>query len=298
MGPLRRMSQEKEQEQEQEQEEEGIRIVLSAPQLAAVLTQESISEAATLSNRLWGGLRVAGGVVELVGAGVLCAAPEPTVASKVGCVVFGMHGSDTTATGLSQVWVGHDAQSLMHMSAAALAQALRADENSTNNIGLAVDIAVPFAMSGSIAAARVASIRAGRINLLLHEAQTGNRAGGHPILKHVGKTENELRARLMAEPRIRGASSFFSLDVAERVISSALRVNAIHIQAWASRAAASGGAPPLPLRYGASSIIGHGVPRATNTLQTMTRLEVVLKYQTYNGKPFCVLTAVRCLESQ
>ncbi len=273
------------------QEEEGIRVVLSAPQLAAVLAQESISESATLSNRLWGGLRVAGGVVELVGAGVLCAAPEPTMASKVGCVVFGVHGSDTTATGLRQVWSGRDAQSLTHMSTAALARALGADENSANNIGLAVDIAVPFAMSGMVAAARVASIRAGRINLLLHEAQQGSRVGGHTILKHVGKTEAELRARLAAQRGITGASSFSTLDVAERVISSGLRANAVRIQAWATQASAAGGAANLKLVHSASSVIGHGVMRATNVLQPMTRLQIILKFEVYNGNPYYILTA-------
>jgi len=52
-------------------QEEGIRLVLSPVQMAAVLTNESLSEAETLTNRLWGGLRVVGGLVELVGAGVL-----------------------------------------------------------------------------------------------------------------------------------------------------------------------------------------------------------------------------------
>ena len=74
------------------QDLEGIPVVLSAVQLAAVLLQETVDEAATATNRLWGGLRVVGGVLELLGAGVLCVAPEPTMASKAGCVVFGAHG--------------------------------------------------------------------------------------------------------------------------------------------------------------------------------------------------------------
>lgn len=213
------------------------------------------------------------------------------MASKVGCVVFGVHGSDTTATGLRQVWTGRDAQSLTHMSTAALARSLGASENAANNIGLAVDIAVPFAMSGMVAAARVASIRAGRINLLLHEAQQGSRVGGHTILKHVGKTEAELRARLAAQRGITGASSFSTLDVAERVISSGLRANAARIQAWASQASAAGGAANLKLVHSASSVIGHGVMRATNVLQPMTRLQIILKFEVYNGNPYYILTA-------
>jgi hypothetical protein len=71
------------------QDEEGVRVVLSSVQLAAVLTQESISESATLSNRMWGGLKLVGGVLELAGAGVLCVAPEPMMVSKAGCVILG-----------------------------------------------------------------------------------------------------------------------------------------------------------------------------------------------------------------
>ena len=78
------------------QDPDGIPVVLSAVQLAAVLLQETVDEAAT-ANRLWGGLRVVGGVLELLGAGVLCVAPEPSMASKVGCVVFGAHGADRAA---------------------------------------------------------------------------------------------------------------------------------------------------------------------------------------------------------
>ncbi|WP_324129944.1 hypothetical protein [Erwinia psidii] len=39
----------------------GLKIVLSPVHLAAVLSDKSISESETLSNRLWGGLGLAGG---------------------------------------------------------------------------------------------------------------------------------------------------------------------------------------------------------------------------------------------
>lgn len=66
---------------EQADRDDGIRIVLSAPQLAAVLARGSIGQTEMLSNRLWGGLQVVGGVLEMVGAGALCVMPEPTMAS-------------------------------------------------------------------------------------------------------------------------------------------------------------------------------------------------------------------------
>nr|WP_306714784.1 hypothetical protein [Burkholderia dolosa] len=42
-----------------------VRIVLSAAQLAAVLKRQTISPGEMLSNRLWGGLQVVGGVLNL-----------------------------------------------------------------------------------------------------------------------------------------------------------------------------------------------------------------------------------------
>ncbi len=73
----------------------GLRIALSPVQLAATLSEKSISEGETLSNRLWGGLGLAGGVVEMFGAGVMCVVPEPTMLTKAGCVVVGTHSLDT-----------------------------------------------------------------------------------------------------------------------------------------------------------------------------------------------------------
>ena len=273
------------------QETEGVRVVLSSVQMAAVLADDSISEDATWTNRLWGGLRLVGGVAELAGAGVLCLAPEPTMVSKVGCVVFGVHGADTTAAGARQVLTGRDVQSLTHSGTAALATALGAGSTAANAIGMTVDIAVPFAVAGWVGAVRVAAIRAGRISLVQHEALAGSRLGGHTILKHVGKTEAELRARLMAERRIDAASSFTTLGHAERAISNGLRANKNLIQAWASSAGMGNRTANLRLIHDVGSVIGQTVPRLSNRLQQTSRIVIVLKLETYNKMPYYILTA-------
>lgn len=97
-----------------------VRIVLSPVQLAAVLSDASISEGETLSNRLWGGLGVVGGVVEMFGAGVLCAVPEPTTLSKIGCVVVGVHSLDTVQASARQVWTGRQISTDTYNSAVVL----------------------------------------------------------------------------------------------------------------------------------------------------------------------------------
>lgn len=75
-------------------------------------------------------------------------------------------------------------------------------------------MAVPLVVATVAAAIRIYSIRAGRIILADEEA-----AGGHTLLKHAGKTEPELRARLVAEPNIPAATSFTSLKLAESVLT-------------------------------------------------------------------------------
>ncbi len=270
------------------QDEEGARVVLSSVQLAAVLTQESISESATLSNRMWGGLKLVGGVLELAGAGVLCVAPEPTMVSKAGCVILGAHGGDTTGTGLRQIWTGRDSQSLTHMGTAALARALGADPKTASNIGLAVDIAVPLGMALLVGAARVAAVRAGRINLIQHEAVAVGGVGGHTLLKHVGRTEAQLRARLLTEKTIPAASTFSNLQMAESAISQVLRANAASIKTWAQTA---GQNQRLELLHDVGTSVGYGVVRATGRMINMSKVFVVLKMQTYNGQSYYVLTA-------
>ncbi|WP_329601745.1 hypothetical protein [Paraburkholderia antibiotica] len=159
--------------------EDGVRVVLSSAQLAAVLSRQSISESETLSNRLWGGLQIVGGVLEMVGAAALCALPDPTMASKAGCILFGVHGSDTAGSGLRQMWTGHDTFTLTQKGTTKLAEAMKISPAMANNIGLSLDIAVPFGFAGSIKAARVSRIAAGEVKLNMHEAKTLHGIGGH-----------------------------------------------------------------------------------------------------------------------
>jgi hypothetical protein len=270
-----------------DQDQEGIRVVMSPVQLAGVLAGESVDETASGTNRLWGGLRVVGGALELVGAGALCLAPEPTMASKAGCVVFGLHGSDTFIAGARQVWTGRDTVDLTQAGSSKLARTLGASPEAADRIGLAVDIGVPLAMSAWLAATRVALVRSGRISLIEHEGTAGSRAGGHTIAKHVGQTEAQLRARLTVDLRIPTASTFTNLRTAEDAISKVLRLEAATIKSWAQ----AGGSRPLRLQCDLGRTIGNGVVRTTGQLTKLTKVRVVLKYQAYNGKPYYILTA-------
>ena len=79
-----------------------------------------------------------------------------------------------------------------------------ANQAQAERTGIVLDVAVPLVVAGVVGAARVMSIRSGRIALAEHEAM-----GGHTILKHVGKTEAELRARLVGRAEDSGSGIVF-----------------------------------------------------------------------------------------
>ncbi|NML30450.1 RNase A-like domain-containing protein [Paraburkholderia antibiotica] len=272
-----------------EEDSDGVRVVLSAPQLVAVLARQSISQTEMLTNRLWGGLQIVGGVLEMVGAAALCVLPEPTMASKAGCIVFGVHGSDAAAAGVRQVWTGYDTITLTQQGTAKLAQTMKASPDMANSIGLSIDLAVPFGFAGSVRAARAARITMGRVSLEMHEAKAVQpRLGGHTLLKHVGKDEAWLRDRLRREPERHVVSSFTDVQQAERAISETLQANAARIRDWTR---SPNRRVTLTVTKVVSGNIGHGVTRATGKLTAMNKVFVSLKYETYNGMPYYILTA-------
>ncbi|WP_309491392.1 hypothetical protein [Trinickia mobilis] len=94
--------------------------------------------------------------------------------SKAGCIVFGVHGSDTAAAGIRQVWTGRDTATLVQQGTTKLAEVMKAPPETANNIGLSVDIGVSFGVAGMAKAIRVASVTMGRISLSRHEARAAN----------------------------------------------------------------------------------------------------------------------------
>jgi hypothetical protein len=272
----------------QQNEMDGVRVVLSAPQLAAVLSRQSISQAEMMSNRLWDGLQILGGVLEMAGASVLCVAPEPTGLSKVGCVAFGVHGADTAAAGIHQIWTGFDTATLTYQGASKLAEVMKAPPEMADHIGLSLDLGVSFGVAGMMKAARVSSVRMGRISLMQHEAMPGSRIGGHTLLKHVGKTEAQMRARLAAEPKRSVVPSFTNQQAAEWAISEAMNANATLIKSWANSA---GSYSRFDFIFDVGRNVGCGVVRESGTVVPMSKVKIILKYQKYNGMPYYILTS-------
>lgn len=269
-------------------EESSISIVLTPVQLAAIVQGESVNSEATLSNRLWGGLKLAGGVAEMIGGAALCAVPEPTGATKVGCVVLGGHGIDTASTGLQEVWTGQEIRSLTERGLTELATRLGAGAHSGKTLGMSVELAVPIGFAGAIKAARVTSIAAGRLSLSRHEAAVHGGIGGHTIAKHVGKTREYLEARLRNQPKLQAASTFNSIQDAERAINGVMRNRADDILNWAKSAPAN---DVLRITAATADDVGVVLLRGASELVKGRQLIVILKKERYNGMPYYLLTA-------
>lgn len=275
--------------------EDGLTIALSPVQLAAVLSQQNITEAETLSNRLLGGLDLALGSVELMGATALCLAPDPTMLTKAACIATGAHSMDAIHTAIDRILTGRDTRTATFQTAASLAKQFGASEDTAWRIGLTVDIAVPFAPAMAIGAARIAKVRMGRIRLIEHEGIKGMPGGGHTIAKHVGKTPEELFQRI--EKSIRSGNlypqpvgSFASLDVAETVITAALKNSRPTIKAWLESSLGSR-QRSLTIMYSANRNVGIVVKPGSTIVYKANRIKIVLIRQFNGGKPYFILTA-------
>lgn len=260
----------------------GLEVVLTPLQLAAILQNDSIEEGSALTNRFWGAAAVVAGAMEMQGAAALLLVPEPTLATKLAGGAMALHGSDTSAAGWVQLITGRTRTTLTTQAVAAAARALGADPQAATFVGMAVDMAVPTA-AGFVGAARAIAIRRGAISLAAEEA-----AGGHTIRKHVGQTEAQLRARLATDRKIPAATSFRTLREAEQVVADALRRNKTAIQEWAKTAPIG---EKKVLQYEAGRIIGGGVVRATNQMQAMTAIVVVLRKEIFQNRIYFVFTA-------
>lgn len=115
------------------------------------------------------------------------------------------------------------------------------------------------------------------------------RRGGHTLERHVGKSDEDLRARLAREPRISAASTYTDLAVAERVVAEALREAAGRVDRWRAR---TGRRPNLVLDYDGEpgTVVGRSLRRGQRTAERCTDAVVVLRWDERRGDYF-VLTS-------
>ncbi|WP_187500654.1 RNase A-like domain-containing protein [Pantoea agglomerans] len=83
------------------------------------------------------------------------------------------------------------------------------------------------------------------------------------------------------------SGSFSSLEIAEAAISKALHNNREWIKLWA----ASKPRHNMTISYDVGKTIGYVVQKGSNTAYKATKIRVALKYQTYNNKPYYIITS-------
>jgi hypothetical protein len=272
---------------------EDFRVTLSFAQMAAILTQDSLSEGEIRSNRIFGSLRLVGGIVELAGAGVLCALPEPTMISKVGCVAMGVHASDQLSAASTQILTGRNTDSFAFKAGASAADVLGASHTAGQVIGLATDFAVPLSTASLYNAFRVSSVRAGRMTVVTSEIPLHapkRLGGGHTIAKHVGKALEFLQKRF-ASKKIHVASTFYDLETAEWAVSQALQRHRLKILMY-SKARFLLRRRPYEFDTPLSRVIGWGISRnAQNVPIEMSKVRVAISFVEYNHMPYFIVTA-------
>lgn len=274
--------------------DDGLTVMMTPQELAAVLESESLHEGGTFGNRLIGTLRILSCGVEVTAGSALLLTPEPTMLTKVGGGALFLHGTDQCATGARQVWTGRAERSLTEQGATSMARALGADERTARTAGIVADIGIPIGASLLAASARVTAVRAGRVSLAQHEATSAARGatGGHTIARHVGRTDAQLTQR-MADMVARGRnpsaiSTFPNLATAERAMSRALRAHKAGIQSWAQNGGRGG---DFVREIDLSREIGRGVLGSNGQIVPMTKVRFVMRLRAHNGMPHYIVTA-------
>lgn len=265
-------------------EDEGLIFALSPVQIAAIVRRKTVSQGETFSNRLWGGLGVVGGVAEIFGAGVLCIVPEPTMITKAGCVVVGAHSLDTLNASLKQLWTGRKTETATAQLAEIAAGELGSDSATSYKVGLIVDLAVPFIFASAAGAARVASVCSGRIRLMEHEGGTL----GHTVARHIGQTDEQLIARLVAPKAPTRASTFYNIRHAELLISDALSVKSYQIES-ALKYMQSGSRLRLDHRFNIST--GRYIDKETTNVEKAFGLRIIIEAKKIGEKTYYIVTA-------
>jgi hypothetical protein len=110
--------------------------------------------------------------------------------------------------------------------------------------------------------------------------------GGHTLSKHVGRTDDELRERLLRERNITAASTWTDRATAGSVIAEALRAERGRLERWMRR-----GYPRanLALHYDAGRPIGRSLRRGEDQVVNATEAVIVLRADGLDS--FYVLTA-------
>ena len=275
-------------------DQDEFRVTLSLAQMAAILESESLTRYEIFSNRVIGSLRLVGGIIELGGAGVLCAIPEPTMISKVGCIAMGIHASDQLAAGAHQLVTAKETDSYAFKAGMTAAEVMGASRATGQVVGLAAEFAVPLSTASLYNAFRVSSVRAGRMTLVVSEQPMhapNNSVGGHSLKRHVAKTLEYLQRRLRKQRNLQVVSTFDSIELAEWAVSRVLAVNKLKIQIYSKLPFLLKGRK-IAFTMDLKRNVGWGIKReAPDVSIAMTKVKVVVQYEEFNYMSSYIVTS-------
>jgi hypothetical protein len=109
--------------------------------------------------------------------------------------------------------------------------------------------------------------------------------GGHTLARHVGRTDDELRARLARERNISAASTWTDRATAEAAVGQGLEAERSRVDSWIR-----GGypRPNLALHYNAGLVIGRSLRRGDSRTVDCSSAVIVLRAD--GPESFYVLT--------
>jgi hypothetical protein len=130
--------------------------------------------------------------------------------------------------------------------------------------------------------------RSGQLGAEAYDLERDERRGGHTLERHVGRSDDDLRARLQRERQVSAASTYEDRETAERVVAVALRQGRRRLEAWLDR---NGSRPNLVLEYHGppDAAIGRSIRRGERAAVSCTDALVVLRWS--SGREFYVLTS-------
>ena len=115
--------------------------------------------------------------------------------------------------------------------------------------------------------------------------------GGHTIARHVGRTDQQLRDRLRAEPSLTVVSTYTDLMTAETTVEAAFRRSATAIRNWSGR---RGRRQNLAVDYAASSPIGRSLRRGGRASSPCAQAVVVLRWDERRNESYVLTSYPDC----
>lgn len=251
-----------------------------------------------LGHAVGGAAHAVGGAAHAVGHATATAAGtferamlHPSLANVSACLGELNAGLSVLGVGLLFVYPPAGAACLAAATVLAVAQlavdgARRAhgEQVGAGQLGFELAAAIPLG-GGALRSLKVADDVVHLVpggGLAAHEA-----AGGHTLAKHVGKSEDFLRNRLVTEPRRVAASTFYDRQVAEETISQLIHSQRRIVNGWSKR-----GGFQLELLGRSPTPIGRLVVRDASAATDEAGVKVILRRNPKMAHGFFVYTAM------